>query len=63
MINPIYKFFEDFTNHKKKSNRAVVLGLDLSPAFANTRATNETFQESGKQDSFRDILKGSASIC
>ena len=43
--NPIInKFFKDFTNHEKKTNRVVV------------------FRQSGKQDSFRQILKSSASI-
>ena len=33
-----------------------ILALDLSPTFLNTETTNETFQHSGKQDSFRDSL-------
>ena len=56
--NPIiYKFFKDFTNHKKKTNcrRLQFLAVDLSPTFLNTGTTNETFQQSGKQDSFRHI--------
>ena len=61
--NPIiYKFFKDFTNHRKKTNRAVVFSCGLSPTFLNTRTTNETFQQSGKQDSFRHTLKSSASM-
>ena len=36
--------------------------MDLSPTFLNTRTTDETFQQSGKQDSFSHILKSSASI-
>ena len=61
--NPIiYKFFKDFTNHRKKTNRVVVLALDLSPPFLNIGITNETFQQSGKQDSFRHILKSSATM-
>ena len=45
--NPIiYKFFKDFTNHRKETNRAVV--------FSRSK--------SGKQDSFRHILKSSASM-
>ena len=38
------------------------LAVDLSPTFLNTGSTNETFQQSGKQDSFRHILKSSASM-
>ena len=61
--NPIiYKFFKDFTNHRKKTNRAVVLAVGLSPTFLNTGSTDETFQQSGKQDSFSNILKSSASM-
>ena len=32
------------------------------PTFLNTGITNETFQQSGKQDSFRNILKSLASM-
>ena len=61
--NPIiYKFFKDFANHRKKNNRAEDLAVDLSPTFLNTGTTDETFQQSGKQDSFRHILKSSASM-
>ena len=38
------------------------LAVDLSPTFLNTGTTNETFQQSGKQDSFRHLLKSSASM-
>ena len=45
--NPIiYKFFKDFTNHRKETNRAV--------AFTSSK--------SGKQASFRHKLKISASM-
>ena len=61
--NPvIYKFFKDFNNHRKKTNRAVVFSSNLSPTFLNTGTSDETFQHSGKQDSFRHILKSSASM-
>ena len=62
MINNyiIYKLFKDFTNHKKKTNRVEILAADLSPTFLNTGATDETLQQSGKQDSFRLLLKNSA---
>ena len=53
----IYKFFKDFTNQRKKTNRTVVLAVDLSTTFLNTGTTHETFQQSGKQDSFRQMLK------
>ena len=43
--------FKDFANHRKKTDRGV-----------NTGATGETFQQSGKQDSFRHLLKSSAGM-
>ena len=43
--------------------------MELSPTFLNTWITNETnfdqewyFQQFGKQDSFRNILKSSANM-
>ena len=45
--NPvIYKFFKDFTNHRKETNRVV--------GFSNSK--------SGKQDYFRHILESSVSM-
>ena len=38
------------------------LAVDLSPTFLNTGTTEETFQQSGKQDSFRHLLKTLASM-
>ena len=63
--NPIiYKFFKDFTNHRKKTNRAVAFSCRPFPniLFLNTGITDETFQQSGKQDSFRYILESSRSM-
>ena len=54
--------FKDFTNHRKKTNRALVFSCRLFPTFLNIGNTNETFQKSGKQDSFRHILKSSGSM-
>ena len=57
--NPIsYNFSRIFINLRKKTNRAV----DVPPTFLNTGATNETFQQTGKQDYFRHILKSSAGM-
>ena len=36
--------------------------MDLSPTFLNTGTTKETFQQSGKQDSFRHLLKSLAGM-
>ena len=49
-------------NHRKKTNRAIFLAVDISPTFLNTETTNETFQQSGKQSSFRQILKSLAGM-
>ena len=38
------------------------LAVDIFPAFLNKVTTDETFQQSGKQDSFRHMLKSSASM-
>ena len=38
------------------------LAAALSPIFLNTWTTDETFQQSRKQDFFRQILKSAASI-
>ena len=38
------------------------LAIDLSPTLLSTGTNDETFQQSGKQNSFRHILERSASI-
>ena len=55
----IYKFLKDFTNHRKKTNKVVVFSCR---PFLKIGTTDETFQKSGKQDSFRHLLKISASM-
>ena len=61
--NPIiYKFFENFTNRKKRPTGRYFLAVYLSTMFLNTRNNDETFQQSRKQDSFRHILQSSASM-
>ena len=40
----------------------VFLVLDHSPTFLNIGTTNETLQQSAKQDSFRHLLKSSVSM-
>ena len=45
------------TIHSRKSNKVAV-----SPTFLNTGDPDQTFQQSGKQDSFRHIWEGLASI-
>ena len=57
-----YKFFKDFTNHKKKTNRVIDFSCRPFSNILNTGTTNETFQKSGKQDSFRHLKKSLASM-
>ena len=38
------------------------MAVDLSPTILNTGITDETFKQSGIQDSLRHILKSSASM-
>ena len=57
--NPIiYTFSKEFTNHRKETNRVAVFSSRPFPTFLNTG----TIQQSGKQDSFRHILKSSGSM-
>ena len=37
----------------------MLLAVHISPTFLNTETADENFQQSGKQDSFRHILKNS----
>ena len=62
--NPIiYKFFKDFSNHRKKTNWAIVFQMKtFLTTFLNTGTTYETFQHTGQQDTFRNLLKSSASM-
>ena len=39
-----------------------LLAVEFSPTFLNTGTTDETFQQPGKQESFRHILRSLASI-
>ena len=52
----IYKFFKNLSNNRKKTNRVIVLDTDHCSPFLNTGTTDETFSQSGKEDSFK-ILK------
>ena len=46
----IYKFFKDFTDHRKKTNRKVVFSNRHLPTMLNTGTTDDTFQKSRKQE-------------
>ena len=58
----IYKFFKDFTNDRKTTNRAVVFSSRPFSNILKHKDHRETFQQSGKQDPFRHILNSSASM-
>ena len=60
----MYKFFKNFPNRRKKTKRLLVFSytVDLSPTFKKTQTTDETFQQSGKEDSFRNMLKSSTNM-
>ena len=50
------------TNHRKKTNKVVVFSCRYLPKLSNTGTINETFQQSGKQDSLRHILNSLANM-
>ena len=58
-------YFKVFQRLSLTTERRVIgwwfLVVDLSPTFLTTGTTDETFQKPGKRDSFRHILKRSAS--
>ena len=62
----IYKFSKDFTNQRKEANIPIDLRpldtVDLFPTFLNKGSTDEFFEQSGNQNSFRHILKNSVLI-
>ena len=47
------------TTERRLTGRQI-LDVDLSPTFLNTETTDETLEQSGKQDSLRHLLKISA---
>ena len=57
------KFFEDFINRRETNGAVIFSKRPLPNILKNTGTTDETFQQSGKQDSFRHILKSLASMC
>ena len=59
--NPIIcKFFKDLTERILTGWQ--FLAIDLSPTFLNTGTTDETFQQSVKQDPLRHLLKSSTNM-
>ena len=64
MINNSFnnKFFKDFITTERRLTRPKFLAVYLYPTLLNTGTTDETFQQSGNQDSLRHILKSSAKM-
>ena len=61
--NPIFTGFSQiFQATERRLTGQYFLAEDLSPAFLKTWTTDETFQQSGKQDSYGYLLKSSASM-
>ena len=55
-------FSKTLLTTEKRLTGLLFLAGDFPPTFLNTGTTNETFQQSRKQNSFRHILKNSASL-
>ena len=54
--NPIiYKFLKDFVDLRKKTNKTVI--FNFFPNILKYTPTSQTFQQSGKQDSFKTLLE------
>ena len=61
--NPItYKFFKDFTNHRKENNTAVISSSRPFPNILKYRDQRRDLPTIWKTKFFRHILKSSASI-
>ena len=61
----IYKFFEDFTNDRNKTNKAIALYFLSCRPFLNIlkyKIHDEAFQQFAKKDSLRHHLKSSGSM-
>ena len=61
-VPKLNKTFETLLTTERKITGQWFLAVAHSPTFLNTGTTDETFQKSGKQNSFRQIEKGSASM-
>ena len=64
MINKpiIYKFSKTLITPERRLTGQWFLAVDLSPTLLHTGTTDETFQQSGKHDSFTHILKSLGSV-
>ena len=59
---PIYKFFREFTNHRKKLTTRQFLAIDLSPTFLKTWTTDKSFQQSLQKRLLQTHMKSLASM-
>ena len=63
MNNPIiYKFFEDFTDNRRKTNRAAVFSCRLLPNILRNKDQWWDLPTIWKKESFRHIMKNPASM-
>ena len=60
MIPLFTSFLKTFLTTERRLTEQSFLAVDLSLIFLNTGTTDETFQQSGKLDSFRHVLKSSS---
>ena len=58
----IFKFFNDFTNHRKNTNRAVVFSCRPCPKILKNWDNRRNLPKTGKQESFRQLLKRPTSM-
>ena len=54
------RFFKDFTNHRKSTNKEAVFNQKTFTTFLNAGNTDKIFQQYGQKNSIRHILKSSA---
>ena len=58
----IYKFFKNFTNHRRKNTRSIILNYKLLPNFLKYTEHRQNVPTFSKTKFFRHILKNSTSI-
>ena len=58
----IYTFCSDINYYRKRFKWQWFLPADFFPIFLKIRTTDQSFQQSRKQDSFKNILKRSANM-
>ena len=57
----LFTIFQRLTAERRLTGQQFLV-VDIFPTFLNAGTANETFRQSGKQDSFRHVLKSAASM-